>query len=264
VHTNEALALKIEPKDAQHPQLRYEYLVLHELAGKPGVPRVVWFGDTTDGVYNAMIMQRLGPSVANKHALPLTPHVVGHVACHVLQTLQGVHAAHFIHRDLKPENILWAAAAGFPGAVFLIDFGLCKRYKTVDGHHISCRHDKSLVGTPQYAALRAHQGTELTRRDDVESFGLVMLYLSIGSLPWTGVTEATTPHNTRFTAMGSAKAAADIRSLVDALPRTLGMAIAATIHHGRSELGFADTPNYDRLMDLWAAVKAQAETSGAI
>jgi hypothetical protein len=48
--------------------------------------------------------------------------------------------------------MLWAYADGFPGAVNLIDFGLCKRYKTVDGHHIDCRHDKSLVGTSQYGA----------------------------------------------------------------------------------------------------------------
>jgi serine/threonine protein kinase len=173
------VAIKAELKTAKVPQLVFEYGVLRELNGELGVPAVYWFGDHGD--CNVLVMQRLGPSVtAVKHRLFQVPQrvsLVKHIARSVLQALHALHRNGFVHRDLKPENMLWETQPRTEDAftlprVYLIDFGLAKRvWMPTTGVHVSCCTGKHLTGTPRYAAAHAHAGVELSRRDDIESFG---------------------------------------------------------------------------------------------
>jgi serine/threonine protein kinase len=96
-----------------------------------------------------------------------------------------VHNKGYLHRDLKPQNIL--AGIGKKKDIFyLVDLGLAKRFidpKT--GEHISFKKKKGVTGTPKYLSLSAHRSCEHSRRDDLESLGITLVYfLRGGDLPW--------------------------------------------------------------------------------
>jgi len=72
--------------------------------------------------------------------------------------------------------------------VYAIDFGLAKRFRDPKtGEHIPYKDGKSLTGTARYASVSTHIGIEQARRDDVESFVYVLIYLLKGNLPWQGL-----------------------------------------------------------------------------
>ena len=68
--------------------------------------------------------------------------------------------------------------------MYLIDFGMSKRYILKDGSHIQDTETKSLIGTSLFCSINAHNGLQQSCRDDLESLGYVLLYFLRGSLPW--------------------------------------------------------------------------------
>jgi len=60
---------------------------------------------------------------------------------------------------MKPENVLIGLEEN-ASTVFLIDYGLAKKWKTSNGEHIPFRDGKSLTGTARYASANTHLGIE--------------------------------------------------------------------------------------------------------
>ena len=47
--------------------------------------------------------------------------------------------------------------------LYIIDFGLAKKFLSKDGSHIPYRENKNLTGTARYASINTHLGIELDR-----------------------------------------------------------------------------------------------------
>lgn len=69
-----------------------------------------------------------------------------------------MHRKGFLHRDLKANNFM-IGKGDKRNIVYIIDFGLAKRYKDPkNNNHIPFKEGKSLVGTARYASIASHLG----------------------------------------------------------------------------------------------------------
>jgi serine/threonine protein kinase len=99
-----------------------------------------------------------------------------------------------VHRDIKPDNFLLDITFNIKkesitdyfehnGEIYLIDFGLCKRYD-YNGVHIEQKKISSIIGSYNFVSLNVLNGIEPSRRDDIESSLYVMIYMCLGNLHW--------------------------------------------------------------------------------
>jgi len=190
--TKEEVAIKFEEINAKHQQLYAEckiYLWFHSDSTVLGqaIPQVHYYG--VEGSKNIMIMDLLGKSLEDlfteaKRQFSLKTVLM--IADQTLKRIEYVHSRRIIHRDIKPDNF----AVGFgknSHRIYVIDFGLAKKFLSSTGVHIKYREGKSLTGTARYASINTHIGIEQSRRDDLEGMGYVFLYFLRGSLPWQGL-----------------------------------------------------------------------------
>jgi serine/threonine protein kinase len=76
-----------------------------------------------------------------------------------------VHEERIINRNIKPENFQNGATETTKNNVYIIDFGLEKRYKTSEGEHIPFKKDgKNFTGTAINASLNTHRLRVVSKR----------------------------------------------------------------------------------------------------
>jgi serine/threonine protein kinase len=156
-----------------------------------------------------------------------------------LRRLQYIHSCDIIHRDVKPSNIVMGVGAE-TNIVYLIDFGLSKEFRNSKTHlHIPYRTGLGLTGTTTFASINSHCGSELGRRDDLESLAYVLFYFLWGFLPWQGLGQ-------------------DAQSILESKQRItthdlfLGLPVEfRTFFEYCRSLSFDGKPNYDRFYNLF-------------
>ena len=79
----------------------------------------------------------------------------------------------------------------------LIDFGFCKRFD-YDGTHIEQGLIRNIIGTPNFISISTHELNELSRRDDLESLGYMLIYLFMGKLEWEHITDNNIIKNMKY------------------------------------------------------------------
>lgn len=170
--TNLEVAVKIEPTITDHPQLIYEcklYNYLHNDSTviDKGIPNVYYC--STEGTsisnlgdYNVLVMDLMGPSLEalfNQTLRKFSLKTVLMLVDQMISRIEYIHNRHFIHRDIKPDNFC-VGLHKTSNKIFILDFGLAKRYIGRDGKHIGYKEGKNLTGTARYASINTHLGIE--------------------------------------------------------------------------------------------------------
>lgn len=240
------VAIKIEKRDDIKPQLLnfegklYRYLY----QDKKGIPKIYWSGVQDD--FNVLVIEMLGPNLENLFALcnrqfSLKTTII--LAQEMIRRIQYVHSKGIMHRDIKPENFLIGL---HNNEVYIIDYGLCKLFKNIDNTHIPQSQNKQLVGTVRYTSLNSHVGNELSRRDDLESIGYVLIYFIKGKLPWQGLGSRGQSKEEKYNLIYECKRKTTLEQLCQGLPKEFKL----YMEHVKS-LEFAEKPNYNYLYGLF-------------
>ncbi|CAH8580676.1 unnamed protein product [Dicrocoelium dendriticum] len=244
----EEVAIKLECVKAKHPQLQIEAKIYKLMQGGVGIPCLKWSG--TEGDYNVLVLQLLGPSLEDLYnycGRRFKLKTVLLLADQLITRVEYIHSKSFIHRDIKPDNFLMGLGKR-GNLVYVIDFGLAKKYRDSRTHqHIPYREDKNLTGTARYASVNTHLGIEQARRDDLESLGYVLMYFLRGSLPWQGLKAGT--KRQKYERISEKKLQTSVESLCEGYP--VEMAIYLNFCRG---LYFDNQPDYAYLRTLFRSL----------
>jgi hypothetical protein len=111
---------------------------------------------------------------------PMEPRRAAQVVAQVAEALDFAHTKGVVHRDLKPSNIMLLR----DGMAKVMDFGIA-RARRFEGLTAT----GAFLGTPEYLAPEAIDGTGSEARSDLYALGVVLFELLTGQRPF----EADTP-----------------------------------------------------------------------
>lgn len=204
-----------------------------------------------------MIMQLLGKSLETiLHSLPskkMSIKTVCMISYQAISIIEHVHSRYFIHRDIKPDN--FCVGEETTSLLYLIDFGLAKMFIDPETKkQIPMTARKKLTGTARYASIHALMGIEQSRRDDLESFAYVIVYLLCGSLPWQGIMMKN--KEDKYAAILERKKNISNEELCKNLPKYIKLYVSYV-----KNLQYEEEPDYDYLKGLFEeCIKGMNET----
>ena len=185
IRENTLIAIKVE-EQVQRSHLTMEFQILKELQGE-GIPKVYRLHNGHK--HNYLLMQLLGKSLDKLFSdtnRKFSIKTVSQIGYQMVQRIEYVHSKGYIHRDIKPGNFLIGKNLDCK-KIYIIDFGLSKKYIDKNNNHILYKEGKGLTGTARYVSLNTHYGIEQSRRDDMEGIAYNLIYFAKGKLPWHGV-----------------------------------------------------------------------------
>ena len=243
ITNNELVAIKTESIKSPIKFLESEAYFLFYLKNF-GIPEIKSFG--TYRQWAILVEILLGDDLSKlfKKLKKINMKDIYMIFIQLIERLEYIHSKYIVHRDLKPENIMLDLET--KKIIYLIDFGLAKKYRSgKTKKHIKYGIVYNKAGTERYSSLNTMNGIEQSRRDDLESAGYVMIYLSQKNiLPWI----ATKMKNAdeRFTYIFKTKKETSVEKLCQNLPK----AFCDYMKYVK-KLRFEEEPNYNYLKGLF-------------
>ncbi|CAL1296541.1 unnamed protein product [Larinioides sclopetarius] len=187
-HTNKSVALKLVSKITANPGIHHlnnEAKALRAVQGKKFFTRYYSYRRVL--LFDFLVMELLGLNLRElKKTYPNKKFSVDatlSMGRMMLKSVEWLHDAGYLHRDIKPSNFAIGVEER-ARRVYLIDFGLAKRYVYDSGELCSLRNKTSFKGTSRYASANVLHGKDPGRRDDLISLFYTLVELSSPKLPW--------------------------------------------------------------------------------
>lgn len=246
------VAIKIELINPESPKniLKEESRVLAKISDSPCFPHYIQYWEERGYAFLAMELLESTVKKTTEAAFDgrLSLKQGSSLAIQMLADIQSLHAHGFIHRDIKPSNFMYRPGNS-PPDVCLIDFGMAKLWRDVDGNSIPPRNSVGFRGTCRYASLNSHEGLDLSCRDDIWSFFYILVEMVAPPLPW---------HNqSSKDVVAQIKQSSNSRIVIGLPPQ-----FQEILDHILT-LKFADEPNYDFLFQKLREIKEIGEADDA-
>ena len=246
IKNNEPVAIKFEKRKSTNFVVSEAYF-LFNLKGF-GIPKLISFGK--NNFYNILVEELLGLSLRHlwdfKKKINIKIKNVCMIALQALDRLKYIHSKNVIHRDIKPENFLIGRKN--KETIYLIDFGFAQKYRSSrTGKHIKYKKVKQLLGSLFFSSINWNKGYEQSRKDDLESLGYMLIYLSLQYLPWLDLYKSMTiAKDAKFNLILEMKSSITAENLCNGLPEEFILFIKYC-----RNLEFEQDPNYDYLKSLF-------------
>ncbi|KAL0237981.1 hypothetical protein GEMRC1_012455 [Eukaryota sp. GEM-RC1] len=234
LYTRDRVAIKLEKNSSSSKGvLKLEVAILKKLQGCPFIAKYYTCGRSDD--FNYVVMELLGDNLSDLRRRQANGYfslaTVAQIGIQMTSSLEILHEHGYIHRDVKPSNFAIGHRPATSGHLFIIDFGLARRFRESDGSIRPARKTAGFRGTARYASIHSHRSDDLSRRDDFWSLFYVLVELSTGSLPWKRLRDRET--------IGNMKQKYPAKQLLHGLPDSFRELLA----HIES-LTYASRPNY--------------------
>uniref|UniRef100_A0A6C0EHV8 non-specific serine/threonine protein kinase n=1 Tax=viral metagenome TaxID=1070528 RepID=A0A6C0EHV8_9ZZZZ len=244
-NTKKFVAIKIDKQEINESKLNTEFELYQTIHAYDGIASIIWKGVINNK--NIFIMEYLGPNLddlfdfcGNKFSIK----TVIMIGIQLLDRIELLHNNNILHRDIKPDNFLIGSKSK-KNTVYIIDFGLSKKYKNESGEHVEYRKTSNFTGSYRYCSIRNHKGIEQSRRDDLESIGYMLIFFLKGKLPWQGLKSSNIEKRQHIKNIFEVKRNTSIDELCSGIP----IEFLNFIKYVRT-LRFNQIPNYNYLKSL--------------
>jgi tau tubulin kinase len=188
------VAVKVE---SEHRTSAREARVMRAMAGKEHFAELLLESSHEGKPFLAM--ELVGENLADLRSRArggrFGPRTTCAIAIAMLDALESMHGAGYVHRDIKPGNVCVGNGKEGMKRLYLIDFGLARKFTDDDGNVLPERDDATFRGTTTYASVYAHENKEQSARDDLFSALYVLVEAHEGVLPWKAGEEKMSKQN---------------------------------------------------------------------
>uniref|UniRef100_A0A915IH23 non-specific serine/threonine protein kinase n=1 Tax=Romanomermis culicivorax TaxID=13658 RepID=A0A915IH23_ROMCU len=172
--SKETYAIKIELRKPRPnmPGLALETSVLKRLQNGTHFAKFIHSGSFSGNSF--LIMQLLGKNLTDlRRACPdkklgLSSLLRATVQC--FEAIEQMHKVGILHRDIKPGNFTIGATKAEEKIIYLLDFGLVRKFTQKDGKIRPKRPRAAFRGTRRYASVNSLRDVDYGRHDDLLSW----------------------------------------------------------------------------------------------
>ncbi|KAM3723972.1 putative serine/threonine-protein kinase [Dirofilaria immitis] len=182
-------ALKAESNSATDSILKLEVEVLKQLQNRKYTVRLLHSGKRE--TYSYMVMTLCGPDLFTvkqmKNLATFSESTILRIAILSLYAIKQLHEIGFVHRDIKPSNIAISPSATDRHIMYLLDYGMVRKYAIYSDKRWLIRPPRKRVllrGTLRYCSVNTHKRHEQGRVDDLWSLMYMLIDLRSNHLPW--------------------------------------------------------------------------------